>query len=64
MPLKSCLQELISNVLFWAVNFLFTLSSYSGKFQVAIVSSLEIIVLFGISMLADVVGCYLIRICA
>lgn len=57
MPLKSCFQELINNVVFWAVNFSSTLSSYSEKFQVTIVSSMEIIALFAISGLADIVEC-------
>lgn len=57
MPLKSCFQELINNVVYWAVNFSSTLSSYSEKFQVTIVSSMEIIALFAISGLADIVEC-------
>lgn len=51
--------ELINNVLFPALNISSTLSSYSREFQLAIVSSVEILALFGISVLADVAG-YLI----
>ena len=50
--------DLTNNVLFPAVNTSSTLS-YSGEFQLAIVSSAEILALFAVPVLADVAG-YLI----